>query len=303
LGGLHAGIEASVPEVKTVAVLGTGIMGAPIARNLAAAGFETRAWNRTREKAEPLAGDGVAIADTPTDATGGADAAITMLASAEAVREVMGGDGGALTAMADGSIWLQMSTIGVAATDEMAGLAGEAGVTFVDAPVLGTKQPAEQGKLVVLAAGPAEAIGACERVFDSIGSKTIAFEEPGQATRLKLVLNNWVLSVTVGTAETIALAERLGVDPRMFLEAIEGGAVDSAYAQLKGKMMIERSFDPSFPLGLAAKDARLVLEAVGDGDGEPALPRAIERRLSEAEELGHGDEDMAAVYWAAGRKR
>ena len=184
----------------------------------------------------------------------------------------------------------------------MARRARDAGVTFVDAPVLGTKQPAEQGKLVVLAAGPAKALDRCAPLFDAIGTKTITFDEPGQATRLKLVLNNWVLAVTVGTAETIALAERLGVDPRMFLEAIEGGNLDSAYAQLKGRMMIERSFDPSFPLALAAKDAKLVLDAASADGEQPALPAAIEQRLSQADELGHGDEDMAAVYWAAGHE-
>jgi len=107
----------------------------------------------------------------------------------------------------------------------------------------------------------------------------------------------------VGTAETIALAERLGIDPKRFLEAIEGGNLDSAYAQLKGGMMIERSFeDPSFPLRLALKDARLVLDAAGDHGERPALPDAIEKRLSKADEQGHGDEDMAAVYWAARRE-
>jgi 3-hydroxyisobutyrate dehydrogenase len=275
-------------------------MGGPIARKLAAAELETRVWNRTREKAEPLARDGVDVADGPAEAVGDADAVITMLASADAVREVMAGDGGALAAMEDGSIWLQMSTIGIAETEEMAGLAQESEVAFLDTPVLGTKQPAEQGKLVVLAAGPADALERCTPVFQAIGTKTITFDEPGQATRLKLVLNNWVLSVTVATAETIALAERLGVDPGLFLEAIEGGNLDSAYAQMKGRMMIERSFDPSFPLGLARKDAKLVLEAASDGGEQPALARAIEERLSQADEMGHGDEDMAAVYWAAG---
>jgi 3-hydroxyisobutyrate dehydrogenase len=272
-----------------------------MARNIAAAGFETRAWNRTREKAEPLAEDGIAVADTPSEAVAGADTVITMLASGDAVRDVATGDGGGvLASMDDGAVWLQMSTIGIAATDEMAGLAHEAGVTFVDAPVLGTKQPAEQAKLVVLAAGTPEALERCAPVFDAIGSRTITFDEPGRATRLKLVLNNWVLSLTVATAETIGLAERLGVDPAMFLEAIEGGNLDSAYAQMKGKMMIEGSFEPSFPLGLATKDARLVLEAV-DGDGDPELPRAVERRLSQAQELGYEDEDMAAVYRAIQR--
>jgi len=289
----------NVSEAKSVAVLGTGIMGAPIARNLSAAGLETRAWNRTRETAQPLERDGVTISDTPAEAADGVDAVITMLATEEVVREVMTGDGGPLAAMASGSSWLQMSTVGIGATNELAAMARDAGVVFVDAPVLGTKQPAEEGKLVVVAAGPADALEDCAPIFEAIGTKTITLEAPGAATRLKLVLNNWVLSVTVATAETIALAERLSVDPRMFLEAIEGGNLDSAYAQMKGRMMIERSLDPSFPLRLAAKDARLVVEAASAEGDEPALALAIERRLAQANELGHGDEDMAAVYWAA----
>lgn len=301
LPALLTGYRCKVPELNTVAVLGTGIMGGAMARNIADAGLETRAWNRTREKAEPLAEDGVEVADTPSEATAGAGAVITMLASGDAVRDVVTGEDGALASMDDDAVWLQMSTVGISATDEMAGLAGEAGVTFVDAPVLGTKQPAEQAKLVVLAAGPPEAIERCTPIFDAIGSRTITFDEPGQATRLKLVLNNWVLSLTVATAETVGLAERLGVDPSQFLEAIDGGNLDSAYAQMKGRMMIDDSFEPSFPLGLAAKDARLVLEAV-DGDGDAELPRAVERRLSQAEELGYEDEDMAAVYRAIRRE-
>jgi 3-hydroxyisobutyrate dehydrogenase len=291
-----------VAKVKSVAILGTGIMGGPMARNIAAAGIDTRAWNRTREKAEPLAEEGIEVTTTPAEAAAGADTVITMLAHGDAVRDVMAGDGGALASMGEAAVWLQMSTIGIAANDEMVSLAAEAGVTFVDAPVLGTKQPAEQGKLVVLAAGPAAAIESSAGVFDAVGSRTITFDEPGDATRMKLVLNNWVLSVTVATAETIGLAERLQVDPRKFLEAIEGGNLDSAYAQMKGNMMLERSFDPSFPLGLAAKDARLVLEAA-DGDDDLVLPAAIERRLTQAAGLGHEDEDMAAVYWAVSREK
>jgi 3-hydroxyisobutyrate dehydrogenase len=285
-----------VSDVKRVAVLGTGIMGAPMARNIAAAGLDTHVWNRSSDRAVPLAGEGIEVADSAGDAAAGADAVITMLADGGAVRDVMSGAGGVLAKRAEDAVWLQMSTIGIAATDEMAALARDAGIPFVDAPVLGTKQPAEQGKLVVLAAGPPPAVERCGPVFGAVGARTITFDEPGQGTRLKLVLNNWVLSVTVATAETIGLAERLGVDPRRFLEAIEGGTLDSAYARMKGDMMLERSFDPSFPLGLAAKDARLVLEAA-DGDGL-TLPAAIERRLSRAAELGHEDEDMAAVYWA-----
>src|SRR3954452_7735146 len=129
-----------------VAVLGTGIMGAPMARNLQRAGLEVRAWNRSRDKAEPLAQDGVAVHDEAAEAVGGADVVLTMLADGDVVRSVMT-DEGVLEAMDDGAVWLQMSTVGVEAADDLGRLAADRGVAYVDAPVSGTKQPAEQGKL------------------------------------------------------------------------------------------------------------------------------------------------------------
>jgi 3-hydroxyisobutyrate dehydrogenase len=279
----------------TVAVLGTGIMGAPIARNIAGAGPAVRVWNRTREKAEAV--EGCDPADTPAAAVEGADLVVTMLADGRAVEDVM--SGGALDAMGDDAIWLQMSTVGIAATERLATLAEERGVAFVDCPVLGTKKPAEDAQLVVLASGPEYALERARPVFDAIGQKTLELGEAGTATRVKLVLNSWVLSVTEATAETIALAEALGVDPERFLEAIAGGPLDSAYARMKGKMMLDEEFTPSFPLVLAAKDARLVLEAAERHDFDAALTQVIARKMERAVELGHGDEDMAATYFAS----
>jgi 3-hydroxyisobutyrate dehydrogenase len=290
-------------DVKRIAVLGTGIMGAAMARNLAAAGLEVRAWNRTRDKAEPLSRDRIEIAASPAEAVEGRDAALTMLTDAEAVRDVMVGDRGALAAMPSDAVWLQMSTIGIAGTQELARLAAERGVDFLDAPVLGTKQPAEAGELLVLASGSDSALERCDPVFDAVGSRTVRLGEAGNGSRTKLVLNSWLLSITVGLAETIAFAERLGVDPARFLEVIEGGPIGVPYAELKGRMMIEREFPPAFPLYLAAKDARLVLEA-GESDGaEMPLARAIDRRLAEALDLGHGGEDLAAAYYASAADR
>src|SRR3954451_5162147 len=152
--------------IRSVAVLGTGIMGAPVARNLAGAGLEVRAWNRTREKAEPLAEAGVRVEDAAAAAAEGADAVLTMLTDGQAVEEVMAG--GTLEAMDDHALWLQASTIGVAACERMLELASDRGVAIVDCPVIGTKQPAEEGKLVVLAAGPDEVRAPCEPVFEPI---------------------------------------------------------------------------------------------------------------------------------------
>src|SRR5436190_8141563 len=175
-------------EVKNVAVVGTGIMGAAMARNLARAGFRTRAWNRTREKAEPLADDGVEIADSAAEAIEGADAVITMLADAPAVREVTIGAGGSLAAFPADAVWLQMSTIGVAGTEELANAGAERGIAFVDAPVLGTRQPAEAGELIVLASGPDDALDRSEPVFDVVGARTFRLGKAGMGTRMKLVL-------------------------------------------------------------------------------------------------------------------
>ncbi len=280
-----------------VAVIGTGIMGFPIARNLAAAGIGVSAWNRTPERAEPLREHGVEVAEEAAGAVDGAEMVLTMLSDGEAVRSAMTGSG-ILDAAAEGTIWAQMSTVGLEAADELAGLAEGGGLRYVDCPVLGTKQPAEQGKLTVLAAGPEELRESCDPVFDAIGAKTVWMPNPGDGQRLKMVVNSWVLGLVEVIAETIAVAHRLGVERRRFLELIEGGPLDSAYAQLKGKMMIEGDFPPSFPLELAAKDARLILEAAGDADSLPLLA-AVREQMQRAVELGHGDEDMAATFTAA----
>src|SRR3954462_6134679 len=138
--------------MTTIAVLGTGIMGAPIARNLLAAGHTVRVWNRTRAKAEPLASDGATVCATPAEAADGAEVLLTMLADADAVEQSVTGDDGALTALTRGGrdvVWLQMATVGIAGSDHLSELAARHSIAYVDAPVLGTKQPAEQGALTV----------------------------------------------------------------------------------------------------------------------------------------------------------
>lgn len=282
--------------VRSVAVLGTGIMGAPIARNLAKAGFDVTAWNRSRDKAEPLADDGVTVGDSPAEAAREADAVLTMLTDGQAVEEVM--TGGVLEAMRDDARWLQASTIGVAACERMLELAGECGVTMVDCPVIGTKQPAEEGKLIVLAAGPKEVREDCQPVFDAIGQKTVWFGRACGGTRMKIVVNSWLLAMTSGLAEAIAVARALDVDPEQFLEILDGAPMGSPYAQMKGKSMIARDYPPAFPLSLAGKDAALVVEAAEANGLDPGIARAVLDRFQRAAEAGHGDEDMAAVHEA-----
>jgi 3-hydroxyisobutyrate dehydrogenase len=278
-----------MPE-KVVAVLGTGTMGLPMAANLRRAGLKVRAWNRTPEKAKPLADLGAEVFDSPERAVDGADFVLTMLADGPAV------DGVREAVLGSGAVWIQAGTVGVEWTARFAEAAERAGVPFVDAPVLGTKQPAEQGKLVVLAAGPDELRDRCAPVFDAVGARTVWVGPAGAASRLKLVANAWVVALTNATAESVALAETLGVDPRLFLDAISGGALDVPYAHLKGGAMISRDFPPSFATRHAAKDARLVLEAAGD-TLDLAGTRAALAHLEAATKAGHGDDDMAALYY------
>jgi 3-hydroxyisobutyrate dehydrogenase-like beta-hydroxyacid dehydrogenase len=215
---------------QTVAVLGAGgLMGLAMARNLARDGYAVRAWNRSRDKAEPLTGDGAEIFDSPAQAAAGADVVLTMLADADSVldtiNDVFSAD------LAPDAVWLQMSTIGEAGTDRCIELAAEHELGFVDAPVLGTKAP----------------------------------------------------------------AEGLGLDPQLVLDAVAGGPLDLPYLQMKGKAIMDRQFEPSFRLALAAKDASLVQDAAERHELDLPLVRTIRARLDEGVPQ-HGDKDMCATY-------
>jgi 3-hydroxyisobutyrate dehydrogenase len=281
---------------ETVAVLGAGgVMGFPIARNLAEAGFDVRAWNRSREKADPLGEHGVKVADSPAEAADGADVVMTIVADADAVIGLMTGDGGALSAMGEDAVWIQASTIGEEGTNRCIELARERGVKFVDSPVLGTKAPAEQGKLVILASGPEDLRGQVDPIFDAIGQRTMWVGEAGSGTLLKLVTNTWILAVVEGSAEAVALAEGVGLDPKLLLEAVAGGALDLPYLQMKAKAIMERNFEPSFRLALAAKDAGLVEETARSHNLDLPLVTTVRERLDEGARE-HGDKDMCATY-------
>lgn len=272
-----------------------GTMGLPMARNLALAGLDVRAWNRSSEKAQPLTEDGAVVASTPAEAVAGAAVIVTMLADADAVLESMDGEGGALSAAGDSAIWVQMATIGESGTERCAQLARQRGLGFVDAPVLGTKQPAEEGKLVVLASGPEDLRARVRPVFDAVGQRTLWVGEAGQGTRLKLVTNSWIVTVVEGVAETIALAEGLGIDPQLFFDALRDGPLDLPYLQLKGKAIIERNFEPSFKLELASKDATLAEESARQHDLDLPLLRAISERFRQGA-AEHGEMDLSATY-------
>jgi 3-hydroxyisobutyrate dehydrogenase len=277
-------------------------MGAGMARNVLRAGLELRVWNRTRAKVAPLGGDGAVVAESPAEAVTGADVIITMLRDSSSVAEVITEAAPGLRA---GQVWAQTTTVGVAGAADLAALATKYGLTIVDAPVLGTKAPAEQGQLLIFASGDRAAEETLRPVFDAVGRKTVWLGDSaddaasGAASRLKLVANSWVLAVTAATGEALGLAKALDVDASDFLEAVAGGPLDLPYLRLKAKAILEDDYDASFTVNNAAKDADLIVEAGRAKKAHMDVASAVAARMHRADARGHGDKDMAANYFAS----
>jgi 3-hydroxyisobutyrate dehydrogenase len=276
----------------TVTVLGTGTMGAGIVRSLRRAGLPVRMWNRDAAKAQALTDTGAQAFGSPAEAADGADAVLTIVFDAAAAIDVIRQAG-----PARGTVWLQCTTVGVDGAERTIEVARELGLALVDAPVLGTRQPAQEGKLTVLASGPDELRDRLAPVFDAIGSKTLWLGAAGNGSRLKMACNAWLLMVTAGVAQSIALARGLGLDPADFLAAIEGGAMDTPYAHVKGASMIKGEHPLSFGLTGATKDARLIREALRSAGLSDRLDAAVLATMEEAQRRrpDPGADDLSAL--------
>ncbi|MGY1705832.1 NAD(P)-dependent oxidoreductase [Geodermatophilus sp. SYSU D00697] len=274
-----------------VAVLGTGTMGAGMVRSLVRAGIPVRMWNRDGSKARALAGPGAQALGSPAEAADGADVVLTMLfdagAAVDAVRRA---------APAAGTLWLQCSTVGIEDVDRLQAVARELGVVLVDSPVQGTRKPAEEGALVLLASGPDDARDRLAPVFEALGRRTLWVGEAGAGTRLKLTCNAWVLTLVAGVAQSVALAQGLGLDPRDFFRVLEGGHLDAPFARVKGAAMIERDYEVSFALPGATKDVQLIRAALGTAGVSDRLAAAV---LAALETAAERVDDPASVDMAA----
>jgi len=278
-------------------VIGAGIMGSAMARNLVAAGLTTRVWDRSPAATGSLGDAGAVVAPSARAAVRDADVVITMLPTADAVESVIF-DGGVADAFADGCVWAQMGTIGIESTlrirDRLA--AQRPSVIFVDAPVSGSKGPAEQGQLLILASGSAAAADRVDPVFDILGRKTVWLGQVGQGSVVKLVVNTYMSILIEGVAETMELADRLGISHEQLAEAIEGGPLDAPIADAKLHKIDRGDYAPEFPLEWALKDVDLAISAAGDQT--PPLLAALSRQWHAAVAAGHGRQDVSAARLA-----
>jgi len=273
----------------TVALIGLGTMGAGIAERLLDQGFAVNVWNRTSGPAARLAERGAMAHARPDQAVDRADVVVTMLPTADSVKEVMV-EQRTLDFIRPGAVWAQMGTIGVEATETLASEVASAypDVAFVDAPVSGSREPARDGRLLILASGPARARPIAEPVFQALG-RPVWLGEAGAGSRMKLVLNTWLAFEIEAAAGGAALADRLGVAHTALRETVAGGPLASGVAMTKLAKMESGDYSPDFSLEWALKDLDLARAAAGV-EVTPVADSIAERwRLLVAEGYGHLD--------------
>jgi 3-hydroxyisobutyrate dehydrogenase len=258
------------------------------------AGLQTIVWNRTPEATRDLAALGAEVAETAADGARRATIVITMVTDADAVIAIAR-DQGMLAALAPGAIWVQMSTIGVAGIERVAALARKdrPDITLIDAPVSGSKDPAEHGELTIFASGPDDARARVTPLFDALGQRTVWVGPVGSGTRFKIVNNTWLAFAAEAVSASVALARRLGLDTETVVNALGGGPLVSPWQTAKLQRIVKGEFAPQFALSLALKDVHLALEAASDE--RYAALRCLADEWQRVVEEGLGDQDLTVV--------
>ncbi len=275
-----------------VGLLGVGLMGSAMAHRLLDQDIPVIVWDRNSEAVRALADRGATQASGPGEVVSGAGVVITMLPTAEVVLEVIDP---LLKQWPDGTVWLQMSSVGAAEADRLTRAAQAHAVTVVDAPVSGSTLPAEEGQLTILASGPESAKAALEPVFDALASRVMWVGETGMGSRLKLAANQWMISMVAALAESMHLCDAMGLDQQHFIELLDGGPLGSTYAVQKLNEMRQHQYPAGFPVRLALKDLELVHEVEQRSHTTmPVLDAVLARFTTAGENLA--DQDVAAIY-------
>jgi len=275
-----------------VGLLGVGLMGSAMAHRLLDRGVAVVAWDRDPAHLQGLSARGAEAAEAPNEVLSDTTAVITMLPTADVVLDVIKP---LLDVWPDGTVWLQMSSVGAAEADQLTQLAESHGVTLVDAPVSGSTHPAEQGELTILASGDDSASGALEPIFDALASRVLWVGKAGMGSRLKLAANHWMITMVGALAESMHLCNAMGLDQGQFVALLDGGPLGSGYALQKLDEMRRHEYPAGFPVRLAVKDMELVREVEQSSHTEmPVLDAVLERFMAADQDLA--DQDLAAIY-------
>jgi 3-hydroxyisobutyrate dehydrogenase len=281
-------------DLPKLALLGLGTMGRAMAGSALRAGIPTVVWNRDPAAADGIVRQGAEFAPSVADAVREVDVVITMVTNSDAVMSIAT-EREMLVALPKGAVWAQMSTIGIDGTERLADLvrSQRPDLYFVDAPVSGSKVPAEQGKLVIFASGPKEAQPRLAPIFEAVGQKTIWLGSAGNGSRMKLVNNSLLAFTAEGVANSLALADRMGLETASVVEAFDGSPLMSAWESGKLRRIAKGDFSPEFALNLALKDVHLALSA-GSAEQFPVLA-ALADEWDEIVDHGLGGEDVTVV--------
>jgi len=276
-------------------VIGLGMMGRAMARNLLRAGHQVAVWNRTRGRAEELQSAGALIAETPAEACRGA-AVITCLADDSAVEAIVFGEDGVAEALSEGGVHISMSTLSITCVTRLTCAHREAGQRFLAAPVFGRPDTAEAARLLIITAGDPEAIARCQPIFDVLGQRTIAVgTEPVAAAMVKLVGNFLLVSAVESLSEAATLLRKSGVDPQVCLETLINTLFASPVYQNYAGLMLRQQYEPGFRLALGLKDVGLALSAAESSGAPLPIARFLSDRLMQAIARGYQDKDLAAL--------
>lgn len=282
--------------MQTLGFLGTGIMGTAMATLLLDAGYDLRVWNRTQSKLDPLLEKGARAAQTPREVVEHCAVTLAMLADPQAARSVFFGDDGVCGAMAPEKAYIDLSTVDPHTPQQIADAVREQGGRFLEAPVSGSKKPAEDGTLIVLAGGDAKLYKDAEKIFSVIGKKSLYLGEAGRGAQMKLIVNMVMGSMTTAFSEGLSLAGSCGLDPEQLLDVLQNGAMANPLFQIKGRNMLSGDYTVNFPLKHMQKDMRLAL-ALGDESRQPLFAAAsANEQFKRALAADSGDLDFSAVH-------
>jgi len=280
---------------QKVGFIGLGIMGQPMAANILKAGYELMVYNRTQEKAQALADAGALVASTPAELTNWADVIILMLTGPEAIDATLYGENGILSANPSSKTIINMSTVSPSYTRNLKKCLEPSETVFVDAPVGGSKIPAIEGSLIILAGGPQESVINLEPLFLSMGKKVIFCGEAGQGSAMKMTLNLLLAVMIEGLCESLNLAKQLDLDTDLVLDSILASHLGCGLFNLKSDMLKQNKYPVQFPLKHMAKDLRFVLQTADESGAAVPAGHAVFQLYRQGVGLGNGDLDFAAV--------